>query len=67
MLDKYQIDDFTRYEFYKNGDVFAKNRGLFLKGSYGRYSGDHYYNLSSDSNPKLPIKFYKKNTTNIKR
>jgi len=47
------IDNFSKYEFYHDGKVFAKNRGLFLKGSYKPRSGIHYYNISNDQNEKV--------------
>ena len=49
------IDNFSKYEFYHDGRVYAKNRGLFLKGSYKIRSGIHYYNITNDQNQLVLI------------
>ena len=51
------INNFSKYEFYENGHVYAKNRGLFLKGSVGRKGGGkfHYYNITNDQNELIKL------------
>ena len=50
------IDNFSKYEFYNDGKVYAKNRGMFLKGSYKPRSGIHYYNITNDENELVLIR-----------
>ena len=50
------IDNFSKYEFYHDGKVYAKNRGMFLKGSYKPRSGIHYYNITNDENELVLIR-----------
>ena len=51
------IANFSKYEFYQDGKVFAKNRGLFLKGSLKRIGGKkiHYYNITNDQNELIKL------------
>ena len=49
------IHNFSKYEFYENGHVYAKNRGLFLKGSFKSRTGIHYYNITNDQNELIKL------------
>ena len=46
-----EVENFKRYKFYRDGRVYCKSHGDFLKGSIDK-NKDRYFNLQNDFSKK---------------